>query len=319
MDTAPEGKDTAGNRVFHDMALAVEFSGVYKYFDKTCAVDNLDIQIPRGCIYGYLGPNGAGKTTSLRMMTGILRPDCGQLSVLGFSDPSQVKDRMAYLPEEKGLYKKMRLLDLIVYFARLKKLSKRDAKRKAQDLLEKFGLADRAMDKCESLSKGLGQKVQIIATLIHEPELVVLDEPFSGLDPVNVELVRNTILELKQKQHTVIFSTHVMEQAEQICDSILLLNRGKKVLSGSLSEIRSNVARNIILDYDGDGSILQQLPGIARVNDAGKHAELTLMPGTDSQTILKLLVDKINIRRFDTSEASLHDIFIQVIKAETNA
>ena len=307
------------SRTFPDTSLAVEFSGVYKYFDKTCAVENLDIQIPRGCIYGYLGPNGAGKTTSLRMMTGILRPDLGKLSVLGNPDPMLVKNRMGYLPEEKGLYKKMRLIDLIVYFGRLKNLSRHDARRKANELLQKFGLANRAKDKCETLSKGLGQKVQIIATLIHEPELVVLDEPFSGLDPVNVELVRNTILELKQKQHTVIFSTHVMEQAEQICDSILLINAGTKVLSGSLPEIRSSVARNIILDYDGDGSILHQLPGIERVNDAGKHAELTLMPGTDSQVILKMLVDKIDIRRFDTSEASLHDIFIQVVKAKTNA
>jgi len=304
--------------VVPDASLAVEFRGVYKYFDTTRAVENLDIQIPKGCIYGYLGPNGAGKTTSLRMMTGILRPDLGELSVLGNSNPTLVKSRLGYLPEEKGLYKKMRLIDLVVYFGRLKKLSRHDARHKADVLLQKFGLADRAKDKCETLSKGLGQKVQIIATLIHEPELVVLDEPFSGLDPVNVELVRNTILELKQKQHTVVFSTHVMEQAEQICDSILLINRGKKVLSGPLSHILTNATRNIILDYDGDGSILHQLPGIERVNDAGKHAELTLTPGTDSQAILKSLIDKITIRRFDTSEASLHDIFIQVVEAETN-
>jgi len=301
-----------------DASLAVEFKGVYKYFDKTRAVANLDIQIPKGCIYGYLGPNGAGKTTSLRMMTGILRPDRGRLSVLGNPHPALVKDRMGYLPEEKGLYKKMRLIDLVVYFGRLKNLSRHDARCKAHELLQNFGLADRAKDKCESLSKGMGQKIQIIATLIHNPELVVLDEPFSGLDPVNVELVRNIILELKQKQHTVIFSTHVMEQAEQICDSILLINAGKKVLSGSLSEIRNGASRNIILDYDGDGGILQNLPGIERVNDAGKHAELTLMPGTNSQAILKLLVDKLDIRRFDTSEASLHDIFIQAVGKGAN-
>ncbi len=302
-----------------DASAAVEFSGVCKYFDRNPAVDNLNVQIPTGCIYGYLGPNGAGKTTSLRMMTGILQPDAGSVQVLGNTNPALVKSSIGYLPEEKGLYKKMRLIDLVVYFARLKSLSRNDARHKAQDMLQKFGLADRAMDKCETLSKGLGQKVQIIATLIHEPELIVLDEPFSGLDPVNVELVRNTILELKEKHHTVILSTHVMEQAEQICDAILLINKGKQVLSGPLSEIRGKQTRNISIDYDGDGSILRNIPGVERINDAGKHAELTLMPGTSSQDVLKLLSDVLYIRRFDTSETSLHDIFIQAIESETES
>ncbi|MBV1906112.1 MAG: ATP-binding cassette domain-containing protein [Pseudomonadales bacterium] len=295
-------------------SLAVKFSGVYKYFDQITAVDNLDIEIPKGCIYGYLGPNGAGKTSSIRMITGILKPDAGSVCVLGNTNPSKIKNRLGYLPEEKGLYKKMRILDLVIYFARLKKMSRQDARLKALQLLEQFELSDRANNKCESLSKGLGQKLQIIATLIHQPELVVLDEPFSGLDPVNVELVRNTILSLKQNNHTVIFSTHVMEQAEQICDSLLLINKGKKLLSGTLPEIRSGMDHNLIVDYDGDGSILHTLPGIERVRDAGKHAELTLKPGTSAQDILKLLVDKLTIRRFDTRETSLHNIFIQAVK-----
>lgn len=302
-----------------DPDLAVEFSAVSKHFAHLTALDKLDVKIPKGCIYGYLGPNGAGKTTSIRLMTGIMRPDTGSVHVLGNPDASRVKAQLGYLPEEKGLYKKMHLIDLIIYFGRLKNLSKKDAQIKAMALLEKFELADRARDKCETLSKGLGQKVQIIATLIHEPELVVLDEPFSGLDPVNVELVRNTILELKQNGHTVIFSTHVMEQAEQICDSILLINKGRKILSGLLTDIRASVKCHLTLDYDGDGSILHTLPGIERINDAGKHAELTLSPDMDAQTILKMLVDKLTIRKFDTREASLHEIFIQAVKGPPSA
>ena len=203
------------------MALerAIELSGVRKVFANVVAVDNLSLEVQAGSIYGFLGPNGAGKSTTIRMLTGILRASEGVIRVLD-QDPGEVKRQLGYLPEEKGLYKKMRVKELIQYFGRLKGLESKVAEQKCEELLKKFELDKWADQKCESLSKGMGQKVQIIATLIHDPELIVLDEPFSGLDPVSIELVREIILELKRTGRTVVFSTHMMEQAEQLCDSV---------------------------------------------------------------------------------------------------
>lgn len=300
------------------MHNAIELNEVVKYFGKLTAVRNLSLMVPRGSIYGFLGPNGAGKTTTIRILMGILKADAGSVRVLGASEPESIKHRLGYLPEEKGLYKKMRLLDLVAYFGQLKGLSRREAGRRAMTLLEQFGLAARYRDRCETLSKGLGQKLQVLATLIHEPELVVLDEPFSGLDPVNVELIRNTILDLKHQGRTVIVSTHIMEQAEQICDAVMLINHGHKVLNGSLSEIRGGNHNTVVIDYDGDGSILTQLPGVTRVNDAGKHAELVLEAGTSPQELLSILIQHLSIRRFDTREASLHEIFVRNVAGDVS-
>jgi ABC-2 type transport system ATP-binding protein len=291
----------------------VLLDGVSKRFGSVLAVDNLSISVPRGTVYGFLGPNGAGKTTSIRMLVGILRPKGGSVTVLGENDPSVIKRRLGYLPEEKGLYKKMRVAELVSYFGRLKGMSRRDAITEAHRLLEEFDLNERANDKCESLSKGLGQKVQIACTLVHKPELIVLDEPFSGLDPVNVELVRRMILDLKRDNRTVIISTHVMEQAEQICDALVLINRGKKVLEGPIADLKQRAERTIVVDYDGDGAALNGLPGVHRVNDAGKHAELALAVDADPQAILAQLLPKLRIRRFDTREASLHEIFVRAV------
>jgi ABC-2 type transport system ATP-binding protein len=292
---------------------------VSKSFGHVAAVNGLDLSVPDGSIFGVLGPNGAGKSTSIRMLVGILRPDRGSVSVLGASEPAAIKPRLGYLPEEKGLYRKMRVLDLVAYFGRLKGLSRHDARQRGVRLLESFGLGRWQREKCESLSKGMGQKVQIVATLIHDPELVVLDEPFSGLDPVNIELVRQTVLELKQRGRTVVFSTHIMEQAEQICDRLVLINRGRKVLEGSLAEVKRNSERSVIIDYEGDGSMLQRLPGIVRINDAGQHAELTLGPDTDPQAVLAALVGRLRLRRFDTREPSLHEIFVRAVTEERYA
>lgn len=292
---------------------AVRLTNVRKVFTNVVAVDDLSIAVPVGSIYGFLGPNGAGKSTTIRMLMGILRADAGTICVLGSEDPAQVKPRLGYLPEEKGLYKKMRVAELVRYFARLKGLDKRTAEERASALLDEYALGDWKNEKCESLSKGMGQKVQILSTLIHEPDLVVLDEPFSGLDPINVELVRNTILDLKRSGRTVVFSTHMMEQAERLCDSVLLINRGRKVIDGPTNTVRAEAGDTVVLDYDGDGSVLHALDGVARVNDAGKHAELTLQPGTDAQSILSALVPKLRIHRFDTSSASLHEIFVRAV------
>ena len=313
--TSPGGSPPASAET--DFALTLD--DVTKRFGRILAVDGISLQVPRGSIYGFIGPNGAGKTTVLRMIMSILYPDTGRIRVLGHANAEAVKDRLGYLPEEKGLYKNMTSIDLIAYFGRLKGLSKKDARERAAALMTKYGLGEWIDTKTKALSKGMGQKVQILATLIHDPELVILDEPFSGLDPVNVEVVRSAILEMKRAGKTVIFSTHVMEQAEKICDAILLINRGRKVLDGPLAEVKSGGPRTIVLDYDGDGSVLRSLPGVDRVNDSGKQAELTLREGTNPQELLRLLMDRLTIRRFDTREPSLHEIFIRAVGGNSDA
>ncbi|HET6471967.1 MAG TPA: ATP-binding cassette domain-containing protein [Pseudomonadales bacterium] len=297
----------------------VALNEVTKTFADVVAVDRLSLDVSAGTIYGILGPNGAGKTTTIRMLVGILRPDSGSLRVLDSDSPSAIKARLGYLPEEKGLYKKMRVLDLVAYFGRLKGLSRSDAYARGRRLLDEFELGRWHAAKCESLSKGMGQKVQIVATLVHEPELIVLDEPFSGLDPVNVELVRNIVLEQRARNRTVLLSTHVMEQAEQICDSLIVINRGRKLLNGTLADVRRSAHRTVTIDYDGDGACLKELPGIERLNDAGRHAELTLEPTADAQDILARLLGRLTIHRFDTREASLHEIFVRAVGSDRAA
>ena len=292
---------------------AVVLSGLRKSFGDFVAVRDISLNVPRGTIYGFLGPNGAGKTTTIRMIMSIFYPDAGTISVLGEPNSESIKDRLGYLPEEKGLYKNMTSIDLITYFGRLKGLHKKDARERGVALMQKYGLGEWINTKTKALSKGMGQKVQILATLIHDPELVILDEPFSGLDPVNVEVVRSAILEMKRAGKTVIFSTHVMEQAEQICDAVVLINRGRVVLDGLISDVKASGGSTIHLDYEGDGSFLRGLAGVERVNDAGKHAEFVLKDGTDPDDLLKQLVGRVKIRRFDTQEASLHEVFVRAV------
>ena len=296
---------------------AITLENVQKRFGDKVAVDGLSLAVPAGCIYGFLGPNGAGKTTTLRMILGIFFADEGSVTVLGHSDPTSVKERIGYLPEERGLYEKMRLADLLAYFAELKGIPRNAARRKSLQLLDQFGLGDWSDKRCQALSKGMAQKVQILGTLIHEPELVILDEPFSGLDPVNRDLMRDTILQLKKDGKSVIFSTHIMEQAEQICDYVLLIDNGVKVLDGSLSDVRSTGGRAVRLDYDGDGSKLSGLPGISGINDSGKQAELFLEEAVDAQLVLRALIEAgIRVRRFDLTELSLHEIFIRAVNGD---
>ena len=296
------------------MENAVELEGVEKRFGAKVAVDGLSLEVPRGCIYGVLGPNGAGKTTTLRMIIGIFYPDAGRLSVLGQSDPASVKERIGYLPEERGLYEKMRVRDLMTYFGQLKGMETGLARKRASELLQRYGLGESADKKCQTLSKGMAQKAQILATLIHEPELIILDEPFSGLDPLNRDLMRDLILQLKREGRSVIFSTHIMEQAEQICDRVLLIDDGRKILDGELSAVRSSAGKEIRLDYDGDGDFLHDLPGVARVNDSGKQAELFMEEDADPQAVLAALVAaRVRVRRFDLRELSLHEIFIRAV------
>ena len=295
------------------MTDAIVLSNLRKSFGDFVAVQDISLRVPRGTIYGFLGPNGAGKTTTIRMMMSIFYPDSGAISILGEPNSERIKDRLGYLPEEKGLYKNMTALDLIAYFGRLKGLPKKDARDRAVALMNRYGLAEWINTKCKALSKGMGQKVQILATLIHDPELVILDEPFSGLDPVNVETVREAVLALKREGKTVVFSTHVMEQAEQICDAVVLINRGRVLLDGRIGDVKHSGGRTVHLDYDGDGSVLRSLAGVERVNDAGKHAEFVLKEGTDPDDLLRQIVGKVRVRSFDTREASLHEIFVRAV------
>lgn len=295
---------------------AVELTSVSKRFAHVTAVDALSLSIPRGVVYGILGPNGAGKTTTIRMLVGILRPDSGTIRLFNTATAADVKARLGYLPEEKGLYKKMRVLELVTYFGRLKGMTRVAAQRRGRELLDEFELLDWQHERCESLSKGMGQKVQIAATLIHDPELIVLDEPFSGLDPVNVELVRRIVLAQRARNHTVLLSTHVMEQAEQICDGLILINHGRTLLNGSLGEVRGTAQRTITIDYDGDGGCLEHLPGVLRVNNAGRHAELSLAPDADPQAILGILLQHVTLHAFDTRDASLHEIFVRSVSSD---
>lgn len=292
------------------MRYSLELDNVTKSFGSHMAVKGISAQIPEGSIYGFLGPNGAGKTTTIRMIMDILYPDGGHISVLG-QRPGAVKDRLGYLPEEKGLYKKMKAAELVAYFGRLKGMAAAPARSKAEQMLEEFGLGHCIDQRCDALSKGMGQKVQIIATLLHDPDLVILDEPFSGLDPINVETVRSVILDLKRRGRTVIFSTHVMEQAEQICDSILLIHHGNKILDGTISEVKRSAEQTIKLEYDGAPIEFSRIPGVERVNDMGKAAELSISKEADGQAIIKQLVNEMTILSFSVKAPSLHEIFVR--------
>ena len=297
------------------MDYALRLHEVTKRFGAHTAVDKLTLDVPKGCIFGFLGQNGAGKTTTIRMVMSIFKPDSGSIEVLGKPDAALVKDRLGYLPEEKGLYKKMRTAEIVAYFGKLKGMEPGEADRKARELLTAYGLGDWLDKKCETMSKGMGQKVQLLGTLIHNPELVILDEPFSGLDPVNRDVMRDTILRMKREGRTVIFSTHVMEQAEQLCDRVMMIHKSKLQFSGTLAEVKQGRDFGIVLDYDGDGTILRDTPGAIRVNDHGKQAELYLRPGADPQDSLRWLVERLRIRRFEYRAPTLHEIFVRTVDA----
>lgn len=300
------------------MSDALILDRVTKRFGAKVAVNAISMRIPKGSVYGFLGKNGAGKTTTIRMIMSILYPDEGSITILGEPNAESLKERLGYLPEEKGLYKKMKVGEILAFFGKLKGMESRHAENRAKELLERYGLGDNIESKCEALSKGMGQKVQILGTIIHDPELVILDEPFSGLDPVNIELMRNVVLDMKKDGRTVIFSTHIMAQAEQLCDSVLIIDKGVKIVDGTLAQVKGAGNFAIQLDYDGDGAVLHGLPGVSRVNDAGKHAELTLEAGADSQAILARLVGKVTVRRFDIREPSLHEVFVRAVGGDAS-
>ena len=300
--------------------LALELDSVVKRFGDFTAVNNISLKVPTGSVCGFLGPNGAGKTTSIRMAMNIIKPDEGAIRVLGNPVSEEVKERIGYLPEERGVYKKMKVQDLIAYFGTLKGLSRGEASSRAERRLDEMGLGEWKSSRCQDLSKGMQQKVQFIATLLHDPELVILDEPFSGLDPVNTEVIKNKVLELRKSGVTVLFSTHIMDQAEKLCDSVILINHGQKVLDGSLAEVKSDAVAEpaVILEYDGDGAGIASLPQVRRHNDFGKYMEVFLKKEADPNDFLKQIVPLVSLRKFEVRSPTLHEIFLRAVGHDIN-
>ena len=296
--------------------VALKLEHVRKTFGDHVAVEDLSLEIPQGSLYGFIGPNGAGKTTTLRITVDIIRPDVGRVEVLGDSDAASIRRRIGYLPEERGMYKKMRCIDFITYIAALKGVPRAEATARASRLMDEFDLGKWKTATIDALSKGMQQKLQFISTVVHEPDLLILDEPFSGLDPVNLEMLKTAMLAYRKQGRTVIFSTHMMEHAERLCDSIVMIHEGHKVIDGSMASIKANApSRAIRLNYTGDGAFIENLPSVKRVREYGNDMEIFLQEGADSQELLQELVGRIGIKTFDVSDPSLYDIFLEVAGA----
>lgn len=299
------------------MSQAVSMQGVRKTFGSKVAVEGIDLSIPEGAIYGFIGPNGAGKTTTIRMIMSILFPDRGELSVLGKKSAVESKDRIGYLPEERGIYKKMKVGAFLMHMGRLKGLDRHGLKPRVMEWLERVDLADVHKKKCEELSKGMQQKVQFIASVLHDPDLIILDEPFSGLDPVNMRLLRNLIDDENKRGKTVIFSTHVMHQAEQNCDHVVMIHQGKKVLDDTLDDIRRRFdPRALHVDPIGgvsEAGMVSSVPGVAHVTPIDGSLEVVLDEGVDPQQAMKSLLDAMPMNRVEIKRPTLEDVFIEIV------
>jgi ABC-2 type transport system ATP-binding protein len=289
---------------------------VTKRYGEFTAVDNLSLQVRPGRVFGLIGPNGAGKTTTIRMIVNIIVPDSGRIELFGQQMTTALQDRIGYLPEERGLYKKMKIGEQLRFFAELKGLRGKEADERIDNWLRKLQLSDWKEKRTKELSKGMQQKVQFITAVIHNPDLVILDEPFSGLDPVNVDLMKETILEQKAAGKTIILSTHQMEIAEKLCDDVCMINRAHKVLDGRLRDIRRSFSRNAVaLQFDGGDGLLNDPALVANIRQNGDDFEVLLVPGANPQTLLKRLVDAgTAVTKFELVEPSLHDIFIEKVR-----
>ncbi|WP_339744042.1 ATP-binding cassette domain-containing protein [uncultured Maricaulis sp.] len=301
--------------------IILSLAGVSKTFNGKAAVSDLSFDVRRGKITGFLGPNGAGKSTSLRMALGILTPDSGQVSLFGGRPRASALERVGFLPEERGLYRKMKVIDVIIFFARLKGVAPIEARRRGLAMLDEFGLGDVAESKVKTLSKGMAQKIQIIATLIHDPEFIILDEPFSGLDPVNQKALERIVRARAEAGATILFSTHVMEHAERLCDQIVLVARGRKVFDGTVEEALGHVPRRVVLETVSETDltpVFAPLGEIAesRANaDGAHHWMINLGRGVEAQDVLKACVDgNIKLLRFEPARAHLHDAFVHLVE-----
>lgn len=295
-----------------DDALVID--RVSKSFGSTRAVDDVSLRVPAGSIYGFLGPNGAGKTTLLRMVMGIFRPDGGRIGVLGGDGAAEVRDRVGYMPEERGLYAQMRAAEVLRYLAALKGMDRRAADGAIEDWLRRVELHAWSHRKVHELSRGMQQRLQFAAALVHDPDLIVLDEPFSGLDPLNLDLVKD---HLHQAAKTIVLSTHIMQQAEDLCDHVFLINRGRKVLDGTLEEIcRAEGPPAVLVQMEGDAGFIASLPMVEAVTEAGRELQVVLAEGADDQALLRALLDRGRVRSFRVKAPSLHEVFVHAVKAD---
>jgi ABC-2 type transport system ATP-binding protein len=297
----------------------VELAGVTKAYDAKVAVNNLSLSIEAGQMFGLLGPNGAGKTSSIRMMMGITIPDSGSIRLFEKPFTRESLDRVGYLPEERGLYKKMKVIEQLVFFGQLHGLHAGEARKRSIEWAKRIEIDDALEKKTEELSKGMQQKIQFIASLLHDPGLIVMDEPFSGLDPVNAKLLEQTLIELKEQGKAVLFSTHRMDQVEKLCDSICLINKGEAVLSGKMREIKSRYERNhVIVEFEGNPAFLKS-EEIAEAKNFADHAEIRLKPHADAQKLLQEASAAAKIYRFELVEPSLEEIFIWTVGGKADA
>jgi len=300
---------------------ALEVKNLTKTFGELKAVDNASFFVPEGSIFGLLGRNGAGKTTTIRMMMNIYLPDSGEIIFRGLKTGIDFNSKVGYLPEERGLYKRMKVLDTLLFFAEIKGKSGSKITKKAKEYLEKFDLADRMTAKIEDLSKGNQQKIQFILTILHDPEVLILDELFSGLDPINTNLMQEIILEFREQGKVILFSTHIMDFAEKMCDHIAIIDKGKIKLNDSMANIKAKYSqKNISLIYDGDLTFLKNHPMIEKISDYGNNVGIKIKDVNDTQNLLKLLVDhNIGIQRFSANDISLQEIFIDLVGHDENS
>ncbi len=301
------------------MANAISVHQIRKSYGDFVAVNDLSLEVKEGSIFGLLGPNGAGKSTTIRMIVNITMPDAGEIRLFGKPMSAQLQERVGYLPEDRGLYKKMKVGDQLVFFAELKGLPRAEAEKRIDRWLERIDMSQWKLKKWEELSKGMQQKIQFVSTILHEPDLVILDEPFSGLDPVSAGLLKEVVQELKQQNKTIIFSTHLMEQAEELCDEICLINRGKKILGGSVREVKRGFGwRYIAIDGENFDAALNSYPAVKNFSQRRDHIEVTLNDEGDPQKFLQhLLSGGAHITRFELVAPSLNEIFIESVK-QTN-
>ena len=300
------------------MSHILSVRNIVKTFGDVRAVDGVSFNVRRGTITGLLGRNGAGKTTTIRMITGIFMPDAGSIEWEASSSGVAFRDRIGYLPEERGLYKQMKVVELLLFLAEIKGKKNAGTRAAIDRWLERFELGEKRDAKVEELSKGNQQKVQLIGTLLHDPDLIILDEPQSGLDPVNMVLVRNLLRDLKSEGKTILLSTHMMAEAERMADEIILIHRGKVVLEGAVEEVRGSFGKNTVhVEYEGDGAFLGELPDVKRAAIVNNAAELSLADGADPQKILQAAFGRLRIRKFELASPSLEEIFIEKVGTET--
>ena len=298
------------------MDNAIELNGVSKAFGRFKAVDRLSFSVPKGKVFGLLGPNGAGKTTTIRMIMNITAPDEGEIRILGAPMTRGMQNRIGYLPEERGLYRKMKVLDHLYFLAAIKEVSREKAKERIGEWLDKMELRPWLNKKVDELSKGMQQKIQFIATIVHDPDILILDEPFSGLDPINVALMREFFLEFRQRGKTIVFCTHVLEQAEKLCDEICLMARSRKILGGSLKELKRRYSQDLLrLSVDASLSDVQGLPGVASAKALNGTYVVGLQPGADRREFLRRALERYRIEAFSQKEPELEEIYIDDVKS----